>query len=71
MAQNFWIAIIGFLACCSVTILVSLVTRPKRPEDLNELVYGETKMPHEGDLPWYKRPGPLAIVVGILCVILN
>ncbi len=71
MAQNFWIAIIGFLACCSVTILVSLITRPKRPEDLHDLVYSETKRPNEGDLPWYKRPAPLAVVVGILCVILN
>jgi hypothetical protein len=34
-------------------------------------VYGLTKIPHEAGVPWYKRPGPLAVVVGLLTVILN
>jgi hypothetical protein len=34
-------------------------------------VYGLTKIPHEGGVPWYKRPGPLAVVVAVICIALN
>jgi SSS family solute:Na+ symporter len=71
MAQNFWIAILGFLACFFVTVLVSLATRAKKPEELRDLVYGLTKSVHEPLLPWYKRPAPVAAVAGVLCIILN
>jgi SSS family solute:Na+ symporter len=71
MAQNFWIAIWAWSVCFVVTILVSLATTPKPVSELHNLVYGVTDIPHEGGLPWFKRPGPLAVVVGIACVILN
>jgi SSS family solute:Na+ symporter len=71
MAQNFWIAIFAWTTCFVVTILVSLATRPREPKELEGLVYGLTKVPHETGVPWYLRPAPLAVVVGILLIILN
>ena len=71
MAQNFWIAIIAFVACLIVTVLVSMVTRPRPESDLHNLVYGVTDLPREEDVPWYKRPGPLAIIVLAVLVIFN
>ena len=71
MAQNFWIAIIAWTACLVVTFAVSLVTHPKPESDLHNLVYGVTDLPHEGTAPWYKRPGPLAIIVLAVLVFFN
>ncbi|HXJ43483.1 MAG TPA: hypothetical protein VNH18_29645, partial [Bryobacteraceae bacterium] len=71
MAQNFWIAIFAWSTCFLVTILVSLVTAPHPEERLRGLVYGLTDIPHEEGVPWYKRPGPLAVVVLVCLVFLN
>jgi SSS family solute:Na+ symporter len=71
MAQNFWIAIFAWSACFVVTILVSLVTRPKKDAELESLVYGLTKIPREEGVSWYLRPGPLAGVVAVICIALN
>jgi SSS family solute:Na+ symporter len=71
MAQNYWIAIISFGVCFVVTIVVSLLTKPKTAAELKNLVYGVTEMPPKGDAPWYKRPGPLAIVVIAVLVVVN
>jgi SSS family solute:Na+ symporter len=71
MAQNFWIAIIAFVACLVVTFVVSVATRPKPASDLHNLVYGVTDLPREEDVPWYKRPGPLAIIVLAVLVVFN
>jgi SSS family solute:Na+ symporter len=53
-----------------VTILVSVVTRPRPATELEGLVYGLTKVPRE-DVPLYMRPGPLAVLVVIVLVLLN
>ncbi len=71
MAQNFWIAIFAWSACFLVTILVSFASAPKPATDLHNLVYGLTDIPHDGNLPWYKRPAPLAVIVIVALVILN
>jgi SSS family solute:Na+ symporter len=71
MAQNFWIAIVAFAVCLAVTAGVSLVTKGKTDAELRNLVYGVTEKPDEGDAPWYKRPGPLAIVVLAVLVVFN
>jgi SSS family solute:Na+ symporter len=54
-----------------VTVVVSLVTRPKPVEELEGLVYGFTKLPGEGDIPLYKRPLFWGVGVGIVFVILQ
>ncbi len=71
MAQNFWIAICAWSACFLVTVVVSLATKPKAEAELHNLVYGVTDIPREANVPWYKRPGPLALVVIAALVILN
>jgi len=71
MAQNFWIAIFAWTTCFLVTILVSLATRPKADSELRNLVYGLTELPSEHGVVWYKRPGPLAIVVSVMVIALN
>jgi SSS family solute:Na+ symporter len=71
MAQNFWIAIFAWSTCFVVTVVVSLVTKPKPPAELRNLVYGLTELPSDEGVVWYRRPGPLAIVVGVICIALN
>jgi solute:Na+ symporter, SSS family len=71
MAQNFWIAIISWCTCLIVTVLVTFVTQPKPEGELHNLVYGVTDIPHEAGVVWYKRPGPLAVVVLVVLVIVN
>ncbi|MGD0164288.1 MAG: sodium:solute symporter family protein [Candidatus Sulfotelmatobacter sp.] len=71
MAQNFWTAIWAWSVCMVITILVSLVTKPRKEEDLVGLVYSLTKRTSEGNLPWYQRPEALAIAVLVLALILN
>ena len=71
MAQNFWIAIIAWCTCLVVTFLVTLVTAPKPESELHNLVYGVTDIPHQPEVVWYKRPGPLAVIVIVLLVIVN
>jgi SSS family solute:Na+ symporter len=72
MAQNFWLAIFAWTVCFCVTIFISLMTEPRPDEEMTGLVYSLTPKLREESLgPWYTRPGPLAIVVGVACLILN
>ncbi len=71
MAQNFWTAILAWTTCFLVTILVSVFTHPRRDEELSGLVYSLTPKPSDRGLPWYKQPGPLAIGVLGLTLVLN
>jgi SSS family solute:Na+ symporter len=71
MAQNFWIAIFAWSTCFVVTIAVSLLSRPRPEAELRGLVYGLTELPREQGVAWYRRPAPLAVVVGLLCLLLN
>ncbi len=72
MAQNFWTAIFAWTSCFVATIVISLLTaRTKSDEDLKGLVYALTPRLSDHDLPWYKRPAALAVVVLGLTVVLN
>jgi SSS family solute:Na+ symporter len=71
MAQNFWTAIFAWIACFVITILISLVTRPQEPNKLVGLVYSLTPRQQTGALPWYQRPGILALIVLGLALLLN
>jgi SSS family solute:Na+ symporter len=72
MAQNFWTAIFAWTACFVATIVLSLLTaRTKSDAELKGLVYALTPRLTDHDLPWYKRPAALAVVVLGLTVILN
>jgi solute:Na+ symporter, SSS family len=71
MGQNFWIAIFAWSICFGTTVLVSLATRPRVPEELQGLVYGLTKMPREEHEPWYRRPASLALIAAVAVALLN
>jgi SSS family solute:Na+ symporter len=71
MAVNMFRALWAWVACVSVTVLVSLVTKPRPASELVGLVYGYTRIPSEGDMPVYQRPIFWAGVVGVVFVILN
>jgi SSS family solute:Na+ symporter len=71
MAGNFWRATIAWVACFLVTILVSFFTKPKPREELVGLVYGVTERPKVPDMPFYKQPVFLAVIVGLVCLLAN
>jgi SSS family solute:Na+ symporter len=71
MAQNFWIAMWAFAVCFVVTVAVSMVTRPRPVGELKGLVWGATERPPREDVPWYRRPALLAVIVLLVCVVLN
>jgi len=71
MAQNFWTAIDAFTVCFVVTIVVSLITKPREERELVGLVYSLTERPRDEQLPWYRRPAMLGIVVLAATALLN
>ncbi len=71
LAQTFWTAIVAWVTCFLVTILVSLVTRPRPEAELGGLVYGLTEKPRDMVAHWYERPAVLAAGVLGLTVLLN
>jgi solute:Na+ symporter, SSS family len=71
MAQNFWTAIFAWTTCFVVTIVVSLLTRPREEGELVGLVYSLTERPKDTESVWYRRPTILAAIVLAGAVILN
>ena len=71
MAQNFWTAIWAWVVCFLVTIVVSLMTRPRKEEELAGLVYSLTERPSERETAWYQRPAYQGLIVIGLAVLLN
>ncbi|WP_141013468.1 sodium:solute symporter family protein [Nocardioides sambongensis] len=69
-------ASVAFVVDIVLSVVVSLMTRPKPAEDLVGLVYSETPRemrtdPNEASRPWYQRTIPLASIAGVMVVILN
>ncbi|QNI35319.1 sodium:solute symporter family protein [Edaphobacter albus] len=71
MAQNFWTAIFAFSVNLVVTVVVSLMTRPREEQELVGLVYSLTPKPVEHHLEWYQKPSTLAYLVLGMLIILN
>ncbi|HTX35552.1 MAG TPA: sodium:solute symporter family protein [Bryobacteraceae bacterium] len=71
MAENMFRALWSGLICAAVTLIVSLVTKPKPESELVNLVYGCTDIPSEGHLPLYQRPVFWAGVVALAFVIVQ
>lgn len=71
MAENMYRALWSWLVCFVVTIVVSLMTRPKPDNELVGLVYGCTDIPSEEQVPLYERPAFWAIVIAVVFVILQ
>jgi SSS family solute:Na+ symporter len=71
MAADVWRALWSFLICVTVTVLISLVTKPLPESELKNLVYGCTDIPSEGDLPVWQRPIFWAGAVAVVFIALN
>jgi SSS family solute:Na+ symporter len=71
MAENMYRALWSWLICVTVTVVVSLLTRPKPLEELTGLVYGCTELPSEGHLPLWKRPIFWAAISAALFLVLQ
>jgi len=71
MAENLYRFIWSWLVCVIVTILVSLVTKPKPYSELKNLVYGLALMPSGEAVPFYRRPIFAAALVAAVFVGLN
>jgi len=72
MAQNFWLAAFAFIACFTLTAVISLATaRTKSDNELKGLVYSLTPKTVDHNLAVWQRPGVIGVVLLIACVILN
>jgi SSS family solute:Na+ symporter len=71
MAQNFWTAIYAFSACIVLTVLVSLMTRPRPESELKGLVYSLTARQVEQDRRWYMRPATVGLIVLGFSLVMN
>jgi SSS family solute:Na+ symporter len=71
LAQDMYQALWSFVVCVAVTVVVSLATQPRADAELTGLVYGLTKVPSVGDVPWYERPFFWGGVVTVVFIALN
>jgi solute:Na+ symporter, SSS family len=71
MAQTFWTAIFAWVTCFFVTIIVSLLTRPRADEELTGLVYSLTPRQTDRARGWLQRPATFAILVLVALFALN
>ncbi|MGA8102820.1 MAG: hypothetical protein WB869_11730, partial [Candidatus Acidiferrales bacterium] len=71
MAENMYRALWSWVICVTVTVAVSLVTKPKPVSELAGLVYGETAIPSEGHLTLLQKPVFWAVVVALVFIVLN
>lgn len=70
LAQDMYQALWSCLTCVLVTVLVTLVTKPKSAAELRGLVYALTEVPGEGRTGIFHRPVFwAAVVLGIFAVL--
>jgi len=66
----------AFVVDIVVSVLVTMVTRPRDPQELKGLVYSLTPKeslvdPDEKDLPWFQSPTKLAGIGLAIVIVLN
>jgi SSS family solute:Na+ symporter len=71
MAENMYRALWSCLFCVLVTVVVSLMTKPRPIEELRGLVYGATEIPHEDEVSIFHRPAFWAVIVALVFLILQ
>src|SRR5271157_4175951 len=71
MAQNFWTAIWAFSTNFVITVVISLMTKPRPEPELVGLVYSLTPKPVEHHMAWYARPKVIAVGLIAMLVTLN
>jgi SSS family solute:Na+ symporter len=71
MAENMFRALWSWLICVAVTVIVSLMTKPRPESELNGLVYGATVIPDDGATSLWHKPIFWAGIVFAVFVILQ
>ena len=71
MAENMYRALWSWLVCVVVTVVVSMMTKPKTDEELNGLVYGATVIPDDGATAIWHKPIFWASIVAVVFLALN
>ena len=71
MAENMYRALWSCIICALLTVVVSLLTRPKPEAELKGLVYGATEIPPESYVTVLHRPWFWATVVGVVFIALQ
>lgn len=74
-AETLYGAIVSFITVIVVSVLVTLVTKPKPLDQLQGLVYGVGTIDLKadvvaGDTAWYRSPALLGTVALVLCVLM-
>src|SRR6266700_337404 len=73
LAQDMYQALWSCVTCVVVTVLVTLVTKPRPDEELKGLVYSLTEVVHEEHTRWFHRPvvwGAAALLVLVVLQII-
>jgi SSS family solute:Na+ symporter len=71
MALDFWQAIFAFSVNFTLTVIISLMTKPRPESELVGLVYSLTPKPVEHHMAWYAKPSNIAIGLLVLLIGLN
>jgi SSS family solute:Na+ symporter len=70
-AQNMFRALWSCLICVIVTVVVSMITKPKPDSELKDLVYGLTPIPRDENVSMFHSPVFWGAVVAVVFVILQ
>ena len=71
MAENLYRALWSWIICVTVTVVVSLMTKPVPVAELANLVYGVTPIPDDGSKGLFQKPLFWAVIVIVVFFILN
>lgn len=71
MAQTFWTAIVAWVTCFVITIIVSMITKPRPEKELEGLVYSLTPKPKDESRGLFQRPATFAAIVLVMTLALN
>jgi SSS family solute:Na+ symporter len=71
MANDMFRALWSWLICVGITVIVSMLTKPRPESELNGLVYGATVVPDDGAKTLFQKPIFWACVVSVVFFILN
>ncbi len=71
MAENMYRALWAWIVCVAVTIVVSLMTKPRSRAELEGLVMGASAIPTSEPGRWYQEPIFWGSVIAVVFVVLN
>ncbi|HEX4205337.1 MAG TPA: sodium:solute symporter family protein [Ktedonobacteraceae bacterium] len=69
--SSMWRALIAFVVCLVVTVVVSFISKPKPDTELKGLVYSLTPKRAVVETVWYKKPWVLAAAALVIFAALN